>query len=162
VGKTKDRPKYQSVSLTIPFVMEIKEHIKNRIEYRSIAEFVRDSAREKMLAEKEWGSDVQTVSFSVPFIKEIKKSIKDSGGCYDNVDDWIRSAMRDKLNWDTSPTFKMEKERFKSLDKMIASMEKIEKKWEGLTADLDWGLTDIEKKTMYKKHFLKHQGEIKK
>ncbi len=48
MGKTKDRPKYQSVSLAVPFVDNIKKYIFNKPEYRSVADFAREAIREKM------------------------------------------------------------------------------------------------------------------
>ncbi len=50
MGNTKDRPHYQSVSLPVPFVKKIKDHIKNKPEYRSIAEFVKESYKKLFIA----------------------------------------------------------------------------------------------------------------
>ena len=46
--------KYQSVSLAVPFIEEIKNHIKDSPQYRSIADFVRDAVREKMDKDQYW------------------------------------------------------------------------------------------------------------
>ena len=46
--KIKPSVKYQGVSLPVPFINEIKKHIKGDPKYRSIADFVRESVREKM------------------------------------------------------------------------------------------------------------------
>lgn len=48
MGQTKPGARYQSVSLTIPFIEEIKKHIQDRPEYRSIADFMRQAARVQM------------------------------------------------------------------------------------------------------------------
>jgi Arc/MetJ-type ribon-helix-helix transcriptional regulator len=44
MSKAKDRPRYQSVSLSVPFVKEIKDYIADKEQYRSVADFVRQSA----------------------------------------------------------------------------------------------------------------------
>lgn len=48
MGKTKPRGKYQSVSLPVPFIQEIKDHIMKNDNYKSIAEYVKAAVREKM------------------------------------------------------------------------------------------------------------------
>ena len=48
MGKTKSRGRYQSISLPVPFVQEVKKHIINDAKYKSIADFTRDAIREKM------------------------------------------------------------------------------------------------------------------
>ena len=48
MGQTKPGARYQSVSLAIPFIEEIKKHIQDRPEYRSIADFMRQAARAQM------------------------------------------------------------------------------------------------------------------
>jgi len=48
LSRTKDRCKYQSVSLGIPLINEIKNYINEHDEYRSVADFVRQAVREKM------------------------------------------------------------------------------------------------------------------
>lgn len=53
MGKTKEGARYQSVSLAIPFIEEIKKHIKDRPEYRSVADFVREATRGKMHHERD-------------------------------------------------------------------------------------------------------------
>ena len=50
--KTKPRGRYQSVSLPVPFVQEIKKHIVKDSKYKSIAEFVKAAVREKIDKEK--------------------------------------------------------------------------------------------------------------
>ena len=49
MGKTKARGKYQSVSLSVDFVKEIKNHIIDNPKYKSIADYVRESVRERMV-----------------------------------------------------------------------------------------------------------------
>ncbi|GAH73749.1 unnamed protein product [marine sediment metagenome] len=48
MGKTKPRGKYQGISLPVPFVEEIKKYVLRDNKYKSIADFVRESCREKM------------------------------------------------------------------------------------------------------------------
>jgi Arc/MetJ-type ribon-helix-helix transcriptional regulator len=81
MGKTKDRPPYQSVSLPVPFVKEIKDFIKDKPQYRSIADFVKDSIREKMdyenFSKKPSNRDISIIDKSMKELKEywkIKKS----------------------------------------------------------------------------------------
>ena len=40
--------KYQAVSLAVPFLKEITKHIEKDEKYRSVADYVRSSVREKM------------------------------------------------------------------------------------------------------------------
>ena len=49
MGKIKDRPKYQGVTLPVPLINEIKEFVKGSSQYRSIAEFVKQATRHEML-----------------------------------------------------------------------------------------------------------------
>jgi type I site-specific restriction endonuclease len=51
MGKTKPRGKYQGVTLPSAFIKEIKEHIIQDNKYKSIAEFIRESVREKITRE---------------------------------------------------------------------------------------------------------------
>ena len=46
--RVKPRVKYHSISLPVPFIEEIKKHILEKPEYRSIADFAREALREKM------------------------------------------------------------------------------------------------------------------
>ena len=48
MGKTKDRCRYQSVSLPVEFIDKIKEHIEDKPQYRSIADFVKLSTINQM------------------------------------------------------------------------------------------------------------------
>jgi len=48
MSKTKDRCKYQSVSLPVPFIEEIKKHIENKPHYRSIASFAKQAMINQM------------------------------------------------------------------------------------------------------------------
>ena len=48
MGKTKDRGKYQSISLTVDFIAEVTTFVKKSNRYHSVAEFVREAIREKM------------------------------------------------------------------------------------------------------------------
>jgi len=52
MGKTKERGRYQSISLSVDFIKEVKKHIINNPKYRSIAEYTRDALREKMKRDK--------------------------------------------------------------------------------------------------------------
>jgi Arc/MetJ-type ribon-helix-helix transcriptional regulator len=49
--RAKKAVKYQSVSLSVPFIEKIKLVIKDRPEYRSVADYVRESVREKIARE---------------------------------------------------------------------------------------------------------------
>ena len=51
MAKTKDRCKWQGVSLPVPFINMLYEHIKDDDTYRSIADFVRVACREKVKRE---------------------------------------------------------------------------------------------------------------
>jgi len=46
--RTKKSVRYQSVSLSVPFVDLIKERIANDPKYRSVADFVRDAVRDRL------------------------------------------------------------------------------------------------------------------
>ena len=46
--KSKPSVKYQGISMPIPFIEKIKGHIKDDDNYRSVADYVRQSVREKM------------------------------------------------------------------------------------------------------------------
>jgi len=48
MGKSKPRGKYQSVSLPVGFIKEIFDQIQDDDRYKSIADYVRQSVREKM------------------------------------------------------------------------------------------------------------------
>jgi len=48
MGKTKERGKYQSISLSVDFIEEIKKAILNNPNYKSVADYTRDALREKM------------------------------------------------------------------------------------------------------------------
>lgn len=48
MGKTKPRGRYQSISLSVPFLKEIKKYIMDDPKYRSVADFTREALREKM------------------------------------------------------------------------------------------------------------------
>jgi len=41
MGKTKDRGRYQSISLPVDFIADIKKHILKTNRYQSIAEFTK-------------------------------------------------------------------------------------------------------------------------
>ena len=46
--RSKPRVKYQGFAFAVPFIDEIKEHIKDDQKYRSVTDFVRQATREKM------------------------------------------------------------------------------------------------------------------
>lgn len=77
MGKTKDRPHYQSVSLPVPFIKMIKGFIKDKPEYRSIADFVKTAAIEKMTGyeNKTISLKKEIESFKV-LMAEVTKEIK--------------------------------------------------------------------------------------
>jgi len=52
MGKTKERGRYQSISLSVDFVDEITEFVKNSNRYKSVADFTREALREKIDREK--------------------------------------------------------------------------------------------------------------
>jgi hypothetical protein len=53
MGKTKERGRYQSISLSVDFIAEVKKHILKDAKYKSVADFTRDAIREKMRREKQ-------------------------------------------------------------------------------------------------------------
>lgn len=67
MGQTKPGVKYQSVSLAVPFIEEIKKHIQDKPGYRSIADFVREAVREKMQDEKRtiWSDDATRLGHKI-------------------------------------------------------------------------------------------------
>ena len=46
--KTKDKCKWQGVSLPVPFINMIYEHIKDDDTFRSVVDFVREAVRDKI------------------------------------------------------------------------------------------------------------------
>lgn len=46
--RSKPPAKYRGLSFPVPLLEEIKLHISNKPEYRSVSEFIRESIREKM------------------------------------------------------------------------------------------------------------------
>jgi Arc/MetJ-type ribon-helix-helix transcriptional regulator len=44
--------KYQSISFDKPFIQEIKDHIKDKKQYRSLADFARDAIRNQIRREQ--------------------------------------------------------------------------------------------------------------
>jgi len=82
--KIKPRVKHQGVSLPVPFIKEIKEHIKHRPAYRSIADYTREAIREKMYRDNHtvfkagpppsWSKPVTVVK---PSQSEIDKKFQD-------------------------------------------------------------------------------------
>lgn len=46
--RTKKAVRYQGFALPIDFIEEIKKHIKNKDEYRSVTDYVKQAIREKM------------------------------------------------------------------------------------------------------------------
>jgi len=51
MSRTKPRGKYQSVSLPKPFFQLIKTHILKDARYKTVAEYIREAIREKMMNE---------------------------------------------------------------------------------------------------------------
>ena len=51
--RSKPGVKYQGFAFAVPFIDEIKEHIKDDKKYRSVTDFVREATREKMIREKQ-------------------------------------------------------------------------------------------------------------
>ena len=51
MSKTKERGKYQGVSLPVDLISEVKKFVINNPKYKSIAEFTREALREKMRRE---------------------------------------------------------------------------------------------------------------
>ena len=58
MGKTKDRGRYQSISLSVDFIEEISDFVKKSNRYKSVADFAREALREKMEREKQTSSHV--------------------------------------------------------------------------------------------------------
>lgn len=48
MGKTKNRGRYQSISLSVDFIKEITTYVKNSTKYKSVADFTREALREKL------------------------------------------------------------------------------------------------------------------
>jgi len=46
--RSKPKVKYQGLAFSVPFIQEIKDHIKEDDKYRSVTDFVRQAAREKI------------------------------------------------------------------------------------------------------------------
>lgn len=46
--RAKTKARYQGFALSIPFIDEIKRHIKDKDQYRSVTDYVRDAIRFKM------------------------------------------------------------------------------------------------------------------
>ena len=44
--------RYHSLSLPVPFIEQVKDHIKDRPQYRSVADFARDAMKERIIIEK--------------------------------------------------------------------------------------------------------------
>ena len=51
MGKTKERGRYQSISLSVDFIEEIKQYIIKDRKYKSVADFTREALREKLRRE---------------------------------------------------------------------------------------------------------------
>lgn len=52
MGKTKERGRYQSISLSVDFIGEVKQHILKDGKYKSVADFAREAIREKLRRER--------------------------------------------------------------------------------------------------------------
>lgn len=50
--RSKPKAKYQGFALAVPLIKEIKKHIKNDNQYRSVTDFVRQAVRNQMDTEK--------------------------------------------------------------------------------------------------------------
>jgi Arc/MetJ-type ribon-helix-helix transcriptional regulator len=48
MGKTKDRGRYQSISLPVDFIDEVKARVMKDGRYKSVADFAREAMREKL------------------------------------------------------------------------------------------------------------------
>ena len=87
MGKTKERGKYQGVSLPADFIKEIKTHILKDSKYKSIAEFIRESCREKMDRDKKPFRSIETEKILKQFEKYADKIIEEKLGSK-GLDDW--------------------------------------------------------------------------
>lgn len=61
MGKTKDRGKYQSISLSVDFIEEVKQHILKDNKYKSVADFTREAIREKIDRETPHGITIMEI-----------------------------------------------------------------------------------------------------
>ena len=123
MGKTKTRGKYQGVSLPVPFIQEIKNHILKDDKYKSIAEFIKESVREKISQENElfmknfYGENgYNDIKSGVPFEKFIK--------------DKLGKVLEDKTEQQkkADPTLIKIADSIKKIEKRITAMEKENKK----------------------------------
>ena len=55
--RSKPGAKYRGMSLPVPLIEEVKEHIQNKPEYRSVSEFVKGAIRRQLLEERTGYSD---------------------------------------------------------------------------------------------------------
>ena len=71
--RSKPGVKYQWLAFAVPFIKEIKEHIKADQKYRSVTDFVREATREKMIRDKQMLNLKPTLDPIVSQFQEIGK-----------------------------------------------------------------------------------------
>jgi len=78
-SRSKSAVSYHGISLPSPLINEVKNHIQNKPEFRSVAEFTREALREKM-----------NKDFTIENIKgrkEIKNLMKKGGVAFVSMDE---------------------------------------------------------------------------
>jgi len=74
--RLKPKTKYQSISLAVPFIAEIKKHIMFNPRYRSIADFAREAIREKMQRDQSEAMEVFNKIYRRKSDEELVKGMK--------------------------------------------------------------------------------------
>jgi Arc/MetJ-type ribon-helix-helix transcriptional regulator len=86
--RSKPAAKYRGLSFPVPLLEEVKLHISNKPEYRSVSEFIRESIREKMHEEDVVIDDreqsVENVMFN-NYLKNTNNSIENISKKYDKI-----------------------------------------------------------------------------
>jgi Arc/MetJ-type ribon-helix-helix transcriptional regulator len=67
--RSKPKARYQGIALDIPLMNEVKRFIQDKPEYRSMAEFVRASIREKLNDERVQLLDIITINEAIQEIR---------------------------------------------------------------------------------------------
>ena len=70
MNRIKKPVKYHGISLPCPLIEEIKKYIKDKPEYRSVADFTKQASREKMGTPRPCGTEVKII----PLKRRVHKS----------------------------------------------------------------------------------------
>ena len=101
--RSKPPAKYRGLSFPVPLLEEVKIYIRNKPEYRSVSEFIRESIREKM-NEVTVPKDRINDSILNEINKNTKDSINDINNKYNKIQEEISGiyklfvSIHDKLN----------------------------------------------------------------